>query len=130
VSLSLSGTFFRNFGGALDTVGGSLTLRTGSHLSAALAWARNSVDLPGGGFDADLASLRLAWAFTTRLVGSAFVQYNSLDREVLANLRIVFTHRPGSDLFLVLNEERGSERSAWSFARRALAVKLTWLVRF
>jgi hypothetical protein len=130
VSLGLEGSFQRNYGGVIDSLGGNVSLRTGSHLSLAASYRRDHVDLPSGGFDSDLASLRLTWAFSTRLVGTAFVQYNGLDQKVVTNLRLVFIHRPGSDLYLVVNEERGSARSLRDVASRGLALKLTYLARF
>ncbi len=57
------------------------------------------------------------------------MQHNSLDDELIANLRLNFIHRPGSDLFVVINEERGVEDSPWRLAGRNLAVKLTYLMR-
>jgi hypothetical protein len=56
-------------------------------------------------------------------------QYNSLDRSATANVRVNFIHRPGSDLYVVLNEQRGSPTSAWDFDRRGAVVKLTYLAR-
>jgi hypothetical protein len=130
VALNLEGSYQRSYGGAIDSTGGNVMLRTGSHLSLKAGYRRDHVDLPAGGFDADLALLRLTWAFSTHLSGTAFVQYNGLDRRIVTNLRLVLTHRPGSDLYLVVNEERGSERSLRDVASRGLAVKLTYLARF
>jgi hypothetical protein len=88
------------------------------------------VDLPGGRFDAEIGSLRVAYAFTTRLFASALVQHNSLDRALVANVRLDFIHRPGSDLFVVFDEERGGGETLRHVARRGLAAKVTWLARF
>jgi hypothetical protein len=130
VAVNLEGSYQRSYGGAIDSTGGNVVLRTGSHLALKAGYRRDHVDLPTGGFDADLALLRLSWAFSTRLSGTAFVQYNGLDRRIVTNLRLVYTHRPGSDLYLVVNEERGSGRSLREVASRGVAVKLTYLARF
>ena len=51
-------------------------------------------------------------------------------RRLLTNLRLNYIYRPGSDLFLVFNEETG-DRAAWrQVANRGYAVKLTFLKRF
>jgi hypothetical protein len=118
------------YGGRIASVGGTVRAAPGSHLTLALGFARNRVDLPGGAFTADLSSLRATYAFSTRLFASAFVQHNRLDRRLLANFRLDFIHRPGSDLFVVFNEERGDDASLRRVARRGGAVKLTWLTRF
>ena len=118
------------YGGRIATVGGTLRAAPGSHLTLGLGFTRNRVDLPGGAFTADIGSLRATYAFSTRLFVSAFVQHNRLDRRLLANFRLDFVHRPGSDLFVVFNEERGDGATLRRVARRGGAVKLTWLTRF
>ena len=112
--------------GRLDSVGATLGVSAGSHLTSLLSWSRSHADLPGGSFTGDLYSLRFGWAFSTRLTASAFVQYNDLDDEWITNLRLNLIHRPGSDLFVVYNEER----EEGTVVDRRLVVKLTWLVRF
>lgn len=128
--LRLSGRASRSrfFDGTLTS--GSATLEAswpGVRASAGLT--RSEAELPGGAFTADLVSVRGGWAPTTRFSADALLQYNSLDRRTSVNLRLRFIHRPGSDLFLVLNEERSGLGSAWNLRSRSLAVKLTWLVR-
>ena len=76
-----------------------------------------------------MLSLRLGLALSTRLTANTLVQYNSLEDDLSANLRINFIHAPGSDLFLVFNERRGSDSSVWDFYERGAVVKLTWLKR-
>jgi hypothetical protein len=63
------------------------------------------------------------------LFANALVQYNKLDDELSISVRINFIHRPGSDLFIVINEERGSSTSVWDVNTRAAVVKLTYLAR-
>jgi hypothetical protein len=58
------------------------------------------------------------------------MRLRSLEKRWVTNLRLVLTHRPGSDLFVVYNEERGSEAMPRAVVNRTLAVKLTWLLRF
>ena len=118
------------YGGRLVSIGGTLRAAPGSHLNVAVGLTHDRVDLPGGRFTARVSSVRVAYAFTTRLLVSALVQHNSLDRTLLTNLRLNFIHRPGSDLFIVFDEERGDGTTLRHVARRGLAVKLTWLARF
>ncbi len=75
-------------------------------------------------------SLRLGYALSTRLGSSAYVQWNDLDEKVVANFRVVYRHRPGSDLILALDEERGSPDSLWTLSQRHLALKMNYLARF
>ena len=43
--------------------------------------------------------------------------------------RLAVGHRPGSDLFIACNEQRGSDASLWGFDNRTAVVKLTYLAR-
>lgn len=122
---------FRSFyGGRLTTLNAGLQLSVNANLSLNVSYTRNDVDLPNGAFKADIASLRFSYAFSTQFFTNALLQYNSLDNRVSANVRLNYIHRPGSDLFVVFTEERGSEASVWDLDNRALVVKLTYLYRF
>jgi hypothetical protein len=120
----------REWGGSVDSASLTTRLAAGSHLDAELNWTRSHADLPGGAFTADVLSLRLGWAFSTRLVARTYVQYNSLEQKWITNLRLSFIHRPGSDLYVVFNDEQGEEGAPGRLMGRGLAVKGTWLVRF
>ncbi|MDT8340362.1 MAG: DUF5916 domain-containing protein [Longimicrobiales bacterium] len=117
------------FGGDLVSWGGTVSVTPVPAFSLSAGFTRNDVELPGGDFVSDILSLRTTWAFSTTLVTSALVQYNSLTDNVQANVRLNLIHRPGSDLFLVFTEERGVDGALWDVADRGLVAKLTWLVR-
>lgn len=128
--LNSQGFIQRFFDGNLLSLNNSLSLAFGSNLAFTLGHTHNDVDVPAGCFNADLASLRFSYAFSTRLVVNALLQYNSLDKNVSSNVRLHFVHRPGSDLFIVFNEQHGSETSLWDLESRVAVVKLTYLERF
>jgi hypothetical protein len=116
--------------GEIDAVTAGLTLKAGSHLSLSASGTRSSADLPGGAFVAYVNGLRVGWAFSTRLTAHVYAQYNSLDRRFVGNARLRFIYRPGSDLYLVFNEERGGPEGASLLVARGFAVKLSYLWRF
>jgi hypothetical protein len=122
-------SYQRFFDGRLLRLGGDITASFGSHLAITTGYTRNSVDIPWGKFDADIARLRMTLAASTKFIANALLQYNSLDRDVSANIRLNFIHRPGSDFFLVFTEERGSESSVWDFGNRGVVAKITYLTR-
>jgi hypothetical protein len=129
----LNGTFqvADLFGGTLRAGGGTLTVSPNPQVSLALGFNRNRVEIPSGSFTADIASLRAGYAFSTRLFTNLLVQYNTLDRYLSTNLRVNFIHRPGSDLFLVLTDEREEEQErGWRLSDRGLVMKVTYLRRF
>ncbi|MBI4521177.1 MAG: hypothetical protein HY701_10090, partial [Gemmatimonadetes bacterium] len=119
----------RMYDGWIRSLTGSVTAAAGSHLALVLQYTRNAVDVPGGRVDADVASARITYAFSTRLTANALIQYNRLDNSLSANVRLNLIHRPGSDLFIVVNEIRGEETSIWEPRARGAAVKLTYLMR-
>ena len=124
-----NGTVSAFYGGTLVSLGGRITVNPSPKVSVAVGYARNNVDVPGGAFTADISSLRASYSFSTRLSTNLLIQYNSLDDEVSANLRLNLIHRPGSDLFIVFTEQRGVDHRLWDVSDRGLVMKLTYLAR-
>ena len=118
----------RFYGGRMTTASATVRASAGRHLALRVTYTRNAVRLPSGSLDADVAQGRVTLALTTRLDVNALFQYNAVARRASANVRAHWTYRPGSDIYLVLNEERGSESSAWPVASRTAQAKVTWLL--
>lgn len=55
---------------------------------------------------------------------------NRLERRFVGNVRLRFNYRPGSDLYLVFNEERGTPADAGVLLARGFVVKLSYLRQF
>ena len=89
---------------------------------------RNQVDLPRGSFDADVASLRVRYSWSTALFGSAFVQYNAQSKQLVTNARINLRYAPMSDVFLVYTERRNQSMGLTN--ERSIAIKATRLFAF
>jgi len=118
------------FGGHMVSLNGTLTLRPNANVTVDARFNHNIVDVPDGSFTADVASLRLSYAFSTKLIANTLLQYNNLDNSFSANVRVNLIHSPGSDLFIVFNERRGDDDSLWAFEDRGAVVKITYLARF
>ncbi|MFN8061736.1 MAG: DUF5916 domain-containing protein [Vicinamibacterales bacterium] len=103
-------------------------VRFSPRLATQWSFVRDHVVLPGIEFTSSRASLRVDGSFSTRMFLNAFLQYNAVTRETLANVRFNLIHHPLSDLFVVYNESRTS--GAPTLGRRALVVKLTHLLTF
>ena len=91
----------------------------------------NWVDLPEGAFTTKLVGSRVTYTMTPRMFVSTLLQFNSGTNTVAANLRLRWEYRPGSELFVVYNEQRdtlGPRLAALS--NRALILKINRLVRF
>jgi uncharacterized protein DUF5916 len=108
-------------------------LRVSAKLAATVSVARDVIELPGVSFDTNLASLRIDTSFSTRMFLNAFIQYNSVTRQLASNIRYQFIHHPLSDIFLVYNDTRFGTTSTLPTAlppTRALILKMTHLVSF
>lgn len=117
------------FDGSRQGVTGGVRVRASAKLAATLNVSRDTVDVPAATFDTTLMSLRVDGSFSTRMFVNAYVQYNSVTRQVFTNIRYDFIHHPLSDIFLVFNETRstGGNRTP---ASRALVLKVTHLLSF
>ena len=68
---------------------------------------------------------------TPLMFASALVQYNSSTNPVAANVRLRWEYQPGSELFVVYNEERDTlARGVPDLQNRAFIVKVNRLFRF
>jgi hypothetical protein len=123
----LSGSVSATGGGFYDGVrrsaGGSVVWRARYDLAFEGAVQRNDVDRAAGDFTADLASLRVRYAWSTRLFGSAFVQYNTQARAFVTNARVSLRYGPLSDVFLVYTERHATDTGVRN--ERSVALKMT-----
>ena len=92
----------------------------------------NRIALPGGRFTTKLATTRFTYTFTPRMFFSGLLQYNSSRDALSTNLRLRWEYQPGSELFVVYNDQRdtGLGRSFPILENRAFIVKFTRLFRF
>jgi hypothetical protein len=100
-------------------------------LSLEPTYLGNWVDLPDGSSTTHLAGSRVTYTVTPEMFVSALVQYNTGINAVSANVRLRWEYRPGSELFLVLNEQRDTVSPRFpDLVNRAFIVKINRLVRF
>jgi Domain of unknown function (DUF5916) len=92
----------------------------------------NWIDLPTGSFTTTLVGSRITYTLTPLVFASALIQYNSSTHTVSANARLRWEYRPGSELFVVYNEERDSDAALGvpGLFNRAFIVKVNRFLRF
>lgn len=114
--------------GTRTALSGGATWRPRHDLFVEAAVERNEVDLPEGSFQADVARGGVRWALSTRLSGSAFLQYNRQTDQWISNVRWNFRHAPMSDVFLVFTQRQtpGGDGPL----ERSVALKVTRLFGF
>jgi hypothetical protein len=93
-------------------------------------WGFNRVRLTEGAFTSHLAGARITYTMTPTMFASALGQYRSAGRLVATNARLRWEYRPGSELFVVYNEERDTlGRRFPALVNRAIIVKINRLFR-
>ena len=92
----------------------------------------NRVDLPEGTFTTNLVTTRTTYTVTPLMFVSALLQYNSSSDSLSTNVRLRWEYQPGSELFVVYNEQRDTlvpDRFS-QLEDRAFIVKINRLFRF
>ena len=131
----ISGQFAIDRGSFYD--GGKTTIsvsrgrmNAGSQLSLEPTYQLNVVDLTEGSFTNQLVGSRVTYTMTPLMFTSALLQYNSSSHSISANVRLRWEYRPGSEFFVVYNEDRDTlTRRFPSLSGRALIVKINRLFR-
>ncbi len=91
----------------------------------------NRVDLPQGRFTTGLVTTRTTYTATPLMFVSALVQYNSSNASLGANVRFRWEYQPGSELFVVYNEQRDTLTPRHpELQSRSFVIKINRLFRF
>jgi uncharacterized protein DUF5916 len=105
-------------------------INIGSQLSLEPSYQFNVVDLREGSFNNQLVGSRVTYTMTPLMFTSALLQYNSSSHSVSANVRLRWEYRPGSEFFIVYNEDRDTLAPSFpGLSGRAFIVKINRLFR-
>ena len=124
------------FQGERRSIGGNVVWRPHRRIGFDVGADHNVIDLTGETFTADVFSSRVDFAWSTRLLAGAWVQYNDATEEVVTNVRLNYIHAPLSDVFLVYSERRSTDGSpvlggdGRSVLDRRITLKVTKLFSF
>jgi hypothetical protein len=91
------------YDGTSTQVEGAVELRSAPHLITFLEYAIHDVRRPESGFTAQVARLGVDLAASPRFGGSVLTQWDNGSNRLTLNARIHWSHRPGSDAYLVWN---------------------------
>jgi hypothetical protein len=123
------GSFYNGHRTALSISRGRVNVAR--RFSTEPTYSINWVDLEQGSFKTHLLGSRVTYTISPVMFTSALIQYNSGNSVMSANIRYRWEYRPGSELFVVYNEERDTRLSGFpDLANRALIFKITRLFRF
>ena len=97
-------------------------------LSIEPRYSVNWVDLAEGAFTTHLAGSRVTYTMTPKMFVSTLLQYNSGNDSISTNARLRWEYQPGSELFLVYNEQRDTLTPRFpELVNRALILKFNRL---
>ena len=114
--------------GDRTAISGALSLKPNYRWGLDLNYTRNRVALPDGSFTTDLAGARFIYGFSPSAFFNAYIQYDAEANRVSSNIRFNWTHSPLSDLYVVYNDTRDTDRG--ELVGRAIIVKFTNLFNF
>ena len=92
--------------GTKRSIGGDVTLKPNYHWQIDTRFSRNDIKMPVGNFVTTLVSLKVLYAFTSRIFLNTFLQYNAERNDFSSNIRFNIIHHPLSDIYVVFNERR------------------------
>ena len=123
-TVSIGGSGRGPFGGGRIEISPKLSLEPGMSL--------NWVDVPQGQFTTTLVTTRATYTMTPLTFVSALAQYNSDQSALSLNIRLRWEYGPGSELFVVYNEQRDTlvPNRLTGLDNRAFIIKLNRLFRF
>ena len=121
------------YGGQKTSLGlsSSPRLKLSSRLSIEPRLILNRVTLPQQSFSTRLITANAIYGLAPSTFVTARLQYNSDARIVSSNLRFRWEYQPGSELFVVYNDQRDTEATmAPGLKNRSLIIKVNRLFRF
>jgi Domain of unknown function (DUF5916)/Carbohydrate family 9 binding domain-like len=122
------GTFYNGHKTSFSAARGRVPVT--NQLSVEPTYSFNHVTLEQGEFITHLVGSRVTYSMTPLMFVSALIQYNSGIDAVSTNARFRWEYRPGSELFVVYNEERNTLTPSFpGLNNRAFIVKINRLFR-
>lgn len=103
-------------------------VRPNENVSFQPAYSYNNVDLLQGSFDTHLIGLRSNVSFSTNLLTSAYVQYNSAGDLAALQVRFNYIFRTIDNVFISYNETRFTDGVFSKKSNRSLVLKMTYSV--
>jgi hypothetical protein len=105
-----------------------------SHLELSANYILNHISLPGITETLHIARVKGQYMFNTKVSVSSFIQYNSLDKAFVMNIRMRYNPQEGNDLYLVYNDYINTsrlvnDRKAPLSNQRSILLKYTYTFR-
>jgi hypothetical protein len=107
---------------------GQAAWKLNKYFGLSLAYQRNDIRLPDGGFAIDEVVARLNFSLTPKLFGAAFAQWNNDEDKILFNFRVTWIPKPGASLYFVLNQfgDTLDPHGNWRLNKTVAMLKFVW----
>lgn len=116
------------YDGSRRTVTLNGDLRPGKLLSFGPTYQRNDVDIRAGAFVTHLVGLRANVSFSTNLLTSAYLQYNSAGQLAATQVRLNYIFRTIDNLYIVFNDTHFTDGIFKGRSNRSLVTKITYSI--
>ncbi len=106
----------------------NLSWKPSKYYGLSLAYRRNDIKLPAGGFAIDEVVSRMNFSLTPKLFGAIFAQWNNDANEVFFNFRVTWIPKPGASLYFVLNQfgDTLDPHGNWRLNKTVAMIKFVW----
>ena len=125
-----SGRFSAEFGdfysGKKRGFGVDASIKPNARLSVDAMFDLDRVVLPQDTFDASIFGSRVSYSFSTKLFAKLFAQWNSEADEFSTNFLVNYIYRPGSDLYLVMNQSYDTDDADFRHQETTVIAKITY----
>jgi hypothetical protein len=122
------GTFYGGHKTSAIITGGAVSWPP--HLIIEPAYTLNYITIPHGTLNLNLLGPNITYGLTPQAFLSALVQYNTTTNTMSSNIRFRWEYRPGSELFVVWNEQHNTLTRGLPLQNRAFVVKFNHLWRY
>ena len=123
------GSFYSGTKTGVDVASARFEVTSQLSVEPGVSW--NWIDLTEGAFTTELVTARTTYTVTPLMFVSALLQYNSSNNSLGANIRFRWEYQPGSELFVVYNEQRDTLTPRFpELENRAFIIKINRLFRF
>ena len=107
---------------------GQASWKPNKYYGLSLAYQRNDIRLPDGGFAIDELVTRMNFSLTPKLFGAVFAQWNNDENKILFNFRVTWIPKPGAVLYFVLNQfgDTLDPHGNWRLNKTVVMLKFVW----
>lgn len=126
VSCRIFGGFGEFFNGKRRGFNMAVRIKPNARLNVETMFDFNRIILPQDSFNASIFGSRVSYSFSTKLFAKLFAQWNGEADLFSTNLLINYIYRPGSDFYLVVNQNYNADDGEFRHEETTVIAKVTY----